>query len=167
MERGEFDILLMQHYDALQSWCMFLARDEDAAQDLAHDVIIKAIEASDSFINVNMREWLFSIAKNCFINNIKKCLKTPCDELDDDTFNSGNISPAMDIEEEWGATLYQEAVESLSQRLRETFQLRESGLSVIETAQKLNIPRGTVKSRTHMATRAIRIFIEKAMNLRR
>jgi RNA polymerase sigma factor (sigma-70 family) len=157
MNRAEFDSILVDHYDELVAWCKCLTNDEETSYDLAHDTILKAIEACGDFSPDNPRAWLFTIAKNCFINDIKKKKLVLYDCLEHEEPGSNN--PYLPGEGSNSIDLYEAAIASLPAGMAEAFALREKGFTTSQIAKALNIPLGTVKSRLFYASKKICEFL--------
>ncbi len=68
-----FEHEFLPYADALTNFAYYLTQDEDEAEDLTQDTLIKAYNAGDTYHQgTNARAWLFRIMKNAFINDYKK-----------------------------------------------------------------------------------------------
>ena len=71
-----FDLELMPHTDALYNFCYHLAGNEEDANDLFQEALMKAWRFIDRYeVGTNAKAWLFTIAKNAFINEYRKRVK--------------------------------------------------------------------------------------------
>jgi len=161
--RRDFALLARRHETALLRASLRLCRgQEDRAQDLAQDTLVRAYQA---FLGgrfqpgSNAWPWLLRILTNLFINDLNHRTKWEA-PVDLDTLTlSGNAGPAqthaapadvpgMDL---MARTLDEElerALALLSDPLRVCVLLCDmEELSYEETAQVLGIPIGTVRSR--------------------
>jgi len=162
-KRCEFAALARQHETALVRAAVRLCRGQhDLAQDLAQDTLVRAYQAylEGRFQHgSNAWPWLLRILTNLFINDLNHRKRWDAG-IDLDTLTlSGNVGPAsthaaptdvpgMDL---MARTLDEElerALAMLSDTLRVCVLLCDmEGLSYEETAQTLNTPIGTVRSR--------------------
>ena len=131
-----------------------IVNDEEAAEDLAHDSLIKANEKNLTFPSINdAKYWLIRVVKNASINYIKrkererkayeKVLyedhrKTETGEVD--LLKAESISKA------------QEALKKLPSNLQDVLMLREyADLNYKEIGRVLGITEGNVKVRIFRA----------------
>lgn len=93
--------------------------------------------------------WLYAVARNAIVDRARARNETPADIPDEP---SGEAGPADRAEQGWVAWRVHRALEELPEREREVIALAYwSGLSQSEVAEFLNIPLGTVKTRTRAA----------------
>jgi RNA polymerase sigma-70 factor (ECF subfamily) len=93
--------------------------------------------------------WLFAVARNAIVDRFRTRVDTP-GELPDRA--SGEAGPDELAERAYVSWCVHRALESLPEREREVLELAYwSGLSQSEVAAYLNIPLGTVKTRTRSA----------------
>ncbi len=69
---ARFRLLLEPHLDAAYNYARWLARNDNDAQDVAHDAVLRALEYSDAFKGDRIRPWLLSIVRNTFYTWLKK-----------------------------------------------------------------------------------------------
>ena len=68
-----FENEFLKHADALTNFAFYLTQDEEEAEDLTQDTLLKAYNAGETYHQgTNARAWLFRIMKNTFINDYKK-----------------------------------------------------------------------------------------------
>jgi RNA polymerase sigma-70 factor (ECF subfamily) len=135
--------------------------DDERAQDLVQDALVRAYEAflKGSFDGANPRAWLQRILTNLFINDYRRSKKWDAGVTVDALTRSGEAGPpqtharSSDLPgfDLLNATLDEElerALGSLSEILRLCIILVDiEGLDYAEAAAALNIPIGTVRSR--------------------
>ena len=74
--RGEFEMLALEHVDALYSAALRLTRNERDAEDLVQDALVRAYRFFDKFERgTNIKAWLFKILTNTFINKYRRKAK--------------------------------------------------------------------------------------------
>src|SRR5690606_15168130 len=77
MNKFEFNSLVVKHSDSLKSYARNFTRDQDDANDLVQDTLLKAVTYFKNFKDgTNLKGWLYTIMKNTFINNYRRVVKT-------------------------------------------------------------------------------------------
>ena len=72
-----FEDEFMPHSDALYNFAYHLTGNEDDANDLFQEALMKAWRFIDKYeAGTNAKSWLFTIAKNAFINEYRRKVKT-------------------------------------------------------------------------------------------
>lgn len=157
-----FDEELMPHADALYNFAYHLTGNEEDANDLFQEALMKAWRFIDRYEEgTNAKAWLFTIAKNAFINEYRKRSKAPNRvELEDyithqdseDTPLTGNL----DMREEMFKYLIGDEVTIAINRLPVEFRTvillcDIEDFTYEEISKILDIPIGTVRSRLHRA----------------
>lgn len=126
-------------------------KDRKLAEDYAQEVMIKAFRAYDGFDGEGERAWLNVIARN-FISDRRKRYELSLDDmLEDGASLRDKSEPEPETAYESRELLGEifAAVSRMSMRDEELFRLRFLfDLSEAETALRLELPLGTVKSRT-------------------
>lgn len=93
--------------------------------------------------------WLYAVARNAIVDRARARTELPADILDEPSTDDG---PPDAAEQSWVAWRVHRALEELPEREREVIALAYwSGLSQSEVAEFLDIPLGTVKTRTRAA----------------
>lgn len=70
---GDFHEQLKTILPRLRIYALSLTRDRDAAEDLVHDTVIKALTGRNSFQpGTNLAAWLFRIQRNEFISGLRR-----------------------------------------------------------------------------------------------
>ena len=156
--RQRFETRALPHLDAAYNLARWLARPPLDADDIVQDSMLRAFRAFDSFRGEDVKPWLLSIVRNCFLTAAARSghrLETALPADDDAVAAMGD--PAMVAPEQDAETLvihgeqgrrFSEIVESLPRDFREVLMLREmEDLSYREIAQITGAPIGTVMSR--------------------
>jgi RNA polymerase sigma factor (sigma-70 family) len=157
-----FEDEFMPHSDALYNFAYHLTGNEDDANDLFQEALMKAWRFVDKYeAGTNAKAWLFTIAKNAFINEYRRKVKTPNRvELQDYvTYQDKQDTPltsGMDMREEMFQYLIGDevtlAINQLPVDFRTVILLSDvEDFKYDEIASILDIPIGTVRSRLHRA----------------
>jgi RNA polymerase sigma-70 factor (ECF subfamily) len=93
--------------------------------------------------------WLYAVARNAIVDGARRRPEPPTEARDEP---SGDLGPDERAEEAWLAWRVHAAIELLPDHERPVIELAYwSGLSQSEIAERLQIPLGTVKTRTRSA----------------
>ena len=157
-----FDLELMPHADALYNFCYHLAGNEEDANDLFQEALMKAWRFIDRYEEgTNAKAWLFTIAKNAFINEYRKRVKSPNKvELQDYITHQDRedtpLTGSLDMRSEMFNYLIGDevtmAINSLAVDFRTVILLSDiEDFTYEEIAKILDVPIGTVRSRLFRA----------------
>lgn len=129
-------------------------RDPDAAEDIVHDVFVKAYRHRDDLENrVNLRAWLYRITRNTIVDYYRSQRRT--EELPD---NLTLDDPAADGDAERQlARCLRPLMDELPPHYRDTLTLADlDGLSQREVAAREGLSVSGVKSRVKRGRRMLR-----------
>lgn len=133
-----------------------ILKNNDAAQDAVQEAYISAFYKLDTYESRgNFAAWLTRITVNKALMMKRKPDNRVADKLDninDENLKASHANPADALANKELAALIEMAIDNLPDIFRCVFVLRAvQQLSVQETADSLQIPEATVKSRFHRA----------------
>ena len=155
-----FDLLYRRHARRLMGFFFRqLDRNEALASDFTQDAFMRIWTARNKFVGTNFRTWLFTIAFNLVKNHYRHAEHQQHYEqflaLHQAVTEDSNVVETLDGEA-FDRALKQE-LERMSPDALLLFSLRfEEELSVPQIAEVMAIPEGTVKSRLHTLTQALK-----------
>lgn len=158
MNKREFTKLFHEHADALYRFAYWRVSDEDEAYDIVSIVFTKAWEKRDNFDGKYPKAWLFMIARNTIIDGYRK--KTD-ERMNEDEEHGSDDSTAEDIDKALDAKTLVEALDSLSDDLREVVHWRFiERASVADTAERTGHSEANVRVMQHRALKKLRQWYE-------
>ena len=138
---------------------MALSRRRDVAEDLLEETWLRLVTTAPRLADDTcLGAWLFTVARNLAIDEWRARRSRP--ELV--TAAVPERSTSDDTEQMLVSWVIADALRQLSEEHRQVLvECFYRGRTVAETARRLGIPEGTVKSRTHYALRALRLTLEE------
>lgn len=157
-DQRSFDALVKRYQRRIYFLALRMARDPDAADDLAQETFVKAYFAIGSFtVGRRFYTWLYRICMNLSINYLNKSKHTlPASRFDEEDEVLEKEAPGPDavdelISKEKTAKI-EAAIEALSPKYKSVLVLRVyEEMSYEEIAGTLGISVGTVMSRLFRA----------------
>ena len=151
-----------EHAGALWGYCLRLTgHDRARAEDLLQETLLRAWRSSRLLDESrgSVRSWLFTVARNVAIDKWRTkrtstgvAVAEPPEPTDPRDHTDGLLLS-------W---VVSDALARLSEDHRSVLLCcYYRGMSVADAARRLDIPEGTVKSRTHYALRALRLALEE------
>ena len=162
IKEEDFTSETLPHENALYNYALKISGNTDDAQDLVQETYYKAYRHFDKFQSgTNSKAWMFMILKNTFINDYRKSKREPY-KLDYEQIQNfyenvkSDRSEENNLDKEFYNDLFDdeltEAIDQLPTKMREVFLLCDlEGYSYEETAELVDCPIGTVRSRLHRA----------------
>ena|GEM_PF-2401787 len=165
MDKNNFSRLYDSNRKELYRYCFKLCGNIEDAQDLMQQTYLRAWENFDRLYDENFSAWLYSIAKNIFLNSLRKSKHESVEEYPEIPDNSQNpefIAEKRDI----GRILLKALKNSLSLVQRMTIILYYyDEKSVSEIANIMQVSENTVKSRLFNARKKLREELKKFGNI--
>lgn len=149
-ERDEFKRLMLAALPGLRAFAVSLSGQQDKADDLVQDTIMKAWGKRDSFeMGTNIKAWLFTILRNEFYSQMRKRGR----EIQD---SDGLYTERLAVHPSQYGSLdlqdFRKALNELPDDQREAIILiGASGFSYEEAAEICECAVGTIKSRVSRA----------------
>jgi len=163
-DAAAWEPLVLTHQDAVFRLSYLLLGDPDDAEDIAQETFLRAWNHLRRFDPTRpLRPWLLSIASN-LASNRRRSAGRYVSALMRAFRNEPASSPGVEEKsaQKLEAADLWKAVQNLSMPDQQVIYLRYFlELSVVETAQALNIAEGTVKSRLSRALERLRGIIQQ------
>ena len=143
-----FESLYDEYFDLLYGYVFGMIRSHSQAQEIVQDTFIKVwLHRSKIDTDLSFKAWLYKIAKNQLLNDIKKNFSDPV--FEDYLLHCENNNLTAQPDHEFDMELFRialvKAKQKLSPRQIQVFEMcKEEGLSATEVAQKLNITEASV-----------------------
>ena len=143
---------LPAHIPALRRYARSLCRDAEAADDVVQEALLRAIANIRSFTpGTNLRAWLFTIARNTFLNGVRRG-KNEVSWGDDGEAALSRLASKAPQPHALELTRLDALFQRLPRSMRETLLLvAVEGLSYEQAAAVMNVPLGTIRSRLSRA----------------
>ena len=151
----QFQEKVLDIQDNMFHFALLLTGNSNDANDLLQDTTLRALDNQEKYTNnVNFRGWMLTIMRNIFINNYRKVIRSQT--LIDQTVNLYHLDIIQDSGFDSPDSAYtikeiNNAIGQLSYELKITFSLFLAGYKYNEIAEKMVLPKGTVKSRIFSA----------------
>ena len=135
----------------LRHFALKLTADQDSANDLVQDCMLKALDNKEKFVHAqNFKGWMYTIMRNLFINNYRRVTREM--SMMDDSYSIGrqNLLEVEDGERfEYAYDLKElhKVINAVPESMRKPFLMYVDGFKYNEIAEKMGLPIGTIKSR--------------------
>lgn len=147
-----FEADLVELLPRLQGRARKLTRSTERARDLVQDTVLRALERKDKFApGTNLAAWLYTIMYHLYVNEVRHVTRFPHVSLSPvDGEGEGAFVPTAPPPQEYTQALRQclaRIKEFVTPEMVAPVLLAAAGWEMHETAERLKIPHGTVKSR--------------------
>ncbi|HEV8306954.1 MAG TPA: sigma-70 family RNA polymerase sigma factor [Methylomirabilota bacterium] len=156
---ADFRQQALTHLDALHNFALYLTRRPADAEDLVQETYLRAFRFAHRFEpGTHLRAWLFQILRNTFLTFYRRDSRELAvldkesadgpDEAWEAELPVASVGTAIDLER---------ALADLPEEFRSVLLFADlEGFTLIEIAQIMDTPVGTVKSRLFRARRLLR-----------
>lgn len=143
-----FENLYNRYVRKVYERCLSITKDSDQAQDFTHDIFLKAFDKLSSFEQRSrFSTWLYSIAHNYCVDQIRLARRLPTTALDESGDSAKDDSFTFQLHEE-SLQLMRQALDQLNSQERAILRLKyEDGTSIEDIAKLYNIKISAVKMR--------------------
>ncbi|HUZ98821.1 MAG TPA: sigma-70 family RNA polymerase sigma factor [Gaiellaceae bacterium] len=150
-DREAFEVIYHRYIRSIFGLALQRLRDRERAEDAVQEMFAAVWRSAGSYRPERgpAAPWLYAIARNAIVDRLRSRAEMPVEVPD---MTSDEPGPAERAETSFISWRVHRALETLSDREREVVELAYwSGLSQSEVASFLDIPLGTVKTRTRSA----------------
>jgi RNA polymerase sigma factor (sigma-70 family) len=157
-ETINFEEAVLPHMDAAYNLARWLTRNDDDAEDVVQESLLRALKFFGGFRGSEGRPWLLTIVRNTYRSWLKRNRSTELAEFDEATYlgETDASDPETSSVRSAQKRLVREALERLSFEFREVMVMRElEERSYREIAALVGIPVGTVMSRLARARKKL------------
>jgi RNA polymerase sigma-70 factor (ECF subfamily) len=152
---------LLEHIDSLFAYAMTLTRNRSEAEDLVQETYVRAVrKVSGLAPDSNLRNWLFVVMRNAWLNQVRHVHKGPQFIEYDESATlaaASESNPQVVYLRKLEQAAVRNAIQDLPLTYREVILLRDiEGFSYQEIAGILDCPAGTVMSRLGRARDKLR-----------
>ena len=173
-----FAAIMRRYNQRLYRLALALVGDPGEAEDVLQESYVKAYQGLSGFVGQSsLGPWLARIVRNTAIDQLRarrarqaavtleadlaNAAGAPSVFLEQAEYEGFQCDPEARMAEDEMRHTLEEAIASLPEQFRSVFMLREvEGLSLRETAEYLDIPVATVKTRDHRARMMLRARLE-------
>ena len=170
--KAEFERVALPQLSRLYTSAIYLTKDKAEAEDLVQMTYLRAFRFFDKFATgTNVRAWLLSILRNLFINRYRQKRREPTtvdwekiDEVYESMVEQGENLGRGNPEHHFVSQMMDDEVEAALKGLPEEFRtaivlVDIEELSYQETAQMMECPVGTVRSRVSRGRRMLQVAL--------
>ena len=150
-----FEELHGRYHRAMLGLASSRLRDRGRAEDAVQEVFASVWRAAGTYRPElgPGAPWVYAVARNAITSRWRKRIEPAAEAFDEPSLEPG---PAEQAEQSWQSFCVHRALETLPGHQRELVELAYwGGLSQSEIAQRLELPLGTVKTRTRAALKRL------------
>jgi RNA polymerase sigma-70 factor (ECF subfamily) len=163
-----FEMLYRRHRKQLYGYlCNLLSGNSAEVDEIFEMTWIKVIDNLPAYRHQGkFSAWLFRVAKNVFLDTLRKnkTMPLPLDSEDVPEIPDWSRRPERDMEEKESLQIIEEALAELPQDQREVFLLRQQSFSFKEISEIQSCSINTVLGRMHYAIRNLKKLITGKVN---
>jgi RNA polymerase sigma-70 factor (ECF subfamily) len=155
--RQRFEAQALPHLDAAYNLARWLSRSPVDADDIVQDALLRAFRAFDGFHGGDIKAWLLTIVRNCWLSAGSSTRRRGHTSLEDEELTAPESDPEATAIQASAKRRLDAMIAQLPEEFREVLILREmEDLSYREIAEITGVPIGTVMSRLARARATLR-----------
>lgn len=165
-DEGAFELLYRRYGDLVYSVALRVLADPALAQDVAQEVFLRVWRSPSSYDGTRGRfaNWLASVTRNRAVDEVRmrgrRRLREMGGDLPLEPPDEHAADPAQAAEMEMERAAIVRALRTLPEEQRQALELAYfGGLTQQEIAEMLHQPLGTVKTRTRLAMKKLRLAL--------
>lgn len=147
--KKQYLTLLVEEFNLTLYHYLLSLSDKATAEDVVQITWVKVMKTRSKVIPTHIKSWLFTIARNTLIDELRKQNKWQYIEFDDQVPSSPNLEQY--IEKENQLVVFNQAILALPYLQREAFIFQQEGFSLLEISELTNESQETIKSRLRYA----------------
>ena len=165
-EKQAFEELIRLYYDYVSGFLLKTTAQKELSEDLTQETFLKMIRSIDKFDqskSAAFGTWLITIAKNCYIDHLRK---NRVGSLNiDDLALADERCVADDVERKLQYEQLRSEIDALPSEQGTAIRLKyEEDMTLAEIAERFNVEPKTIKSRIHDGTVKLRKKFSKERN---
>ena len=149
---------LERHETSLLRYAASITGDVERARDIVQDTFIRMCAEDPAALDGKLTEWLFTVCRNRALDVQRKERRmSPLTEIDLETRESGELSPAAVVEKRETATRALQFLDALPPNQREVIRLKfQAGLSYQEISRVTELSVTNVGFLIHTGIKTLR-----------
>jgi len=159
-DKQSFGYLVTKYQQYAYNLAFRIVCDDDDARDVVQESFIKIWKKMKQFdTSTKFSTWMYTIVTNTSIDFLRKAKRREIVSIEnlEDRIHSVDSNPETHLDNKETGQLIQLASESLSQKQKLVFALRElQGIGTEEVGEILGLPADSVKSNLYHARKSIR-----------
>jgi RNA polymerase sigma-70 factor (ECF subfamily) len=157
----KYVVLLVEQFNLPLYHYLLSQSEKEIAEDVLQSTWLKVMKIRQANgVNTNVKSWLFTIARNTLIDELRYLKKWRLQELADEHLSTGSFEQQHQLNDR--LALFNIAISKLSFYQREALIFQQEGFSVIEISQLVNEPYETVKTRLRYAKNNLKAMLGTA-----
>jgi len=158
---ARFDELVLPHLDGAYSLARYLARNAEAAEDIAQEALLKAFRRMETLRAEDAKPWLMAIVRNAYFDWRRQTQGDPitgdaAEAVLAETPDEAQLTAEDALIRSGDAAALRAAIETIPEPFREALVLRDlEELSYRQVSEITGAPMGTVMSRLARARRML------------
>jgi RNA polymerase sigma-70 factor (ECF subfamily) len=156
--------LFEQYYDRIARYIAVRVGNRDAAEDMAGEVFLRAVESADSLASrdVPVQAWLFRVAHNLVVDHYRRNARRPVVAIDDAMEIAGATNLANEVELSMEMERVSAVMDQLNAGQQEVIALRfMGGLSSEEAGAAMGRTNGAIRELQRTALKALRALLSE------